>query len=363
MDKLQKEIERLIAEAEDYKGKGNENKYNAIMDKVEQVRRDQAERRQQIEQVEQAKQERITEAKVKTTETLENMDIDGIPLRDLIIDEPSYRFVLIAFQSMLNTKDSKYITELAEIQAAHKDEIRAFGEREANLNFQLREKDKQLQTLAEANNDFAKLVNTLTFERDEALKVRDNAAAELEGYKLAVEEKQKQIDTLRAEIAVGAKGAVQIDRSEQLKAEKEAFLASRIKVTGIRWEDELKKTHYLAEDMDGNTIRFGRLEKGKYLEVSEEDAARFRDEREAAATVESSIADAENDTVPCAPLVTGEITPPEMDFRQEALGPVEGLDTAPAGEVVSETPVTRKEFEEFKAEVNRKIAEITGEVA
>lgn len=285
-------------------------------------------------ELEQEKYERMTTALTETAAAVDSMDIDGISLRELIPDEQAYQFVKIAFQSMLNAKDAKYIDELATVQTERKEEQRAFAEREANLVFQMREKDKLLAQNETKFNELEGRLNTVEFERDEALKVRDNAAAEIEGYKLALAEKDEHINKLRTEIAVGAKGAVQIDHTEQLRQAKEAFLNSRIKVTNIRWADEIKQREYMAElASTGETITFNRLEKGKYLEVSQEEASRFRAEQaqsaaEAAPTVE--------DTVPSTPLVTGEITPPELPFREE-VGPVEGLDTSAAGEVAQPT--------------------------
>lgn len=306
---------------------------------------------------EQAKQERITTAISETAEVVDNLEIaPGMNLRDMCIDEQSYQFVKISFQTLLNQKDAKYI-----------DEIAAAAERESNLSFQIKHRDLTIDNLEaqiEQLQEQIKVIPVLTFERDEALKVRDNAAAEVDGLKLVIDEKQKQIDTLRNEIAVGAKGAVQIDQTEQMRLAQEAWKASRIKVTNIRWEDELKKTHYLAEDMQGDTIRFGRLEKGKYMEVSEEEVQRFR--AEAAAAIQESTHE------PVALVETPEIVTVQQ-FRPDE-GPVrhdEGMDTSAVGEVAPEEHVTRGEFEARMQNVEKGMeqlmrqvfGEVTGDVA
>jgi hypothetical protein len=291
-------------------------------------------------QAAQVKQERITSAITETATVVDNLEIaPGMLLRDMCIDEESYQMVKIAIQTTMNEKDSNYI-----------EEITASAEREVNLNFQLKQRDSlieqrdakiaSLQDKINALEEQVKIIPVIEFERDEALKVRDNAANEMDGLKLMLDEKQKQIDTLRNEIAVGAKGAVKIDQTEQLRLAQEAWKASRIKVTNIRWTDSLRKIDYAAElvgdyegiGQDGQTITFNRLEKGKYLEVTVEEANRFR------AEAAEALATSQANTIQDSPLVeTPEIVTVEQFREEDTVRHDEGLDTSSVGEVAPQT--------------------------
>lgn len=332
----------------------DENELNIVRNRLSELRYTLGEQ----QQFEQAKQVRIETALTETAVAVDNMDIDGMSLRDLCIDEQAYQFVKIAFQSMLNAKDTKYIEELAVIQAGHKEELRAAAEREANLIFQVRAKEQVIDELNNEAVEYRKLINTLEFERDQAHQVRDNAAAEIEGYKLAVAEKQEQIDKLRAEIAVGAKEAVKVDQTEQLRQAKEAFLASRIKVTNIRWTDPIKQREYNAELVTtGETITFNRLEKGKYLEVTAEEAERFRAEAHAAAEVAVTTEEVQHIPLVEAPVVLA--VEPVEQFRTEeteVLLPGSDNDTVP-GAMAEQT--LEEAFRRIEI-LERKVSEIVG---
>lgn len=263
------------------------------------------------QQIEVQKVERVEAAIIETATVVDNLEImPGITLRDIIADPEAYQLVSIAFKTKMNEKANDYINELTEMKNAQKEELRAASERESNLQFQLRTKDQNIDELNEANAELRKQVNTLTFERDKALEVRDNAAAELEGMKLSIAEKDKHIDTLRTEIAVGAKGAVQVDQTEQLRRAAEEWKNSRIKVTNIRWSDPIKQREYNAELVsNGETITFNRLEKGKYLEVSADEAERFR--AEAAKQTDAAV-----ETVHDIPLVEEVVAPVIAEVHQ-----------------------------------------------
>src|SRR5690606_36122473 len=100
---------------------------------------------------------------------------------------------------------------------------------------------------------------------------------------LLVTEKDAHIEQLRVEIANGVRNQMRTITPEEIARQKEEaqrkWLESRVKIVNKRWESDLRKTHYLAERVDnGETVRIPFMEIGQFLEVTEEEAARFRAE-------------------------------------------------------------------------------------
>lgn len=230
-------------------------------------------------QQEQETASKMQEASRESALAVDNMVIgDNTSLRDLCIDEASYQFVSIAIKTMMNTQATKYINELSTQKAQYEDQLRAASDREAQLKLQNSNLQKALESVTAERDTLQSQSSQITLERDKAFEVRDNAAK-------ALDEANKKIEELQASGAT----ITQVDQSEQLKKAQEDFINSRIKVTNIRWADDIRKTHYAAELADnGETITFGRLEKGKYLEVSKEEAARFRTEQSNQSAVQDS---------------------------------------------------------------------------
>lgn len=100
--------------------------------------------------------------------------------------------------------------EVEQLTADHKAELGLY--KTQNDEFR-RENDELKVDLGVANKHIVTLetsVMDLVNERDDAFAKRDAAVREKEGIELLVSEKQAQIDTLRAEIAVGAKAAINV---------------------------------------------------------------------------------------------------------------------------------------------------------
>ena len=232
----------------------------------------------QQKQVEQKHEERIQTANNEFGAYIqEALGADGLTMRDMCAGEKQYQLLSILLQqasTAITEKLSKQIVvgEEREVQLRRQnddlqDKIDAIG---AELS-------KTASDLQEANRRAAQF----EFERDEALKVRDNAAAALEGARAEIDRLTSQVDDLRKEIAVSARNAFKVVDDEAQKQQVADLVKqikdSLIRVTNIRWEDDIRKTHKLAERADtGETIRFPYYEKSKYLELTPEEGLQFR---------------------------------------------------------------------------------------
>jgi myosin heavy subunit len=218
--------------------------------------------------------------------TVDDMVINGMPLREFFdIDNPemaekAYRIVSTAWkQSLLEAaenakkelddvkEEKNKALELLEEVAAEKEDIAV------SLKKVMQEKYELADKLADAESK------------------RDAAAAELEEAKKEIKRLNSQIDDLRKEIAVGAANAhkvIEINESvEDFKAAKAAAEAAKpaiYDVVPLDW----KRSRYTAKlAATGEEIEFGYLEKGKYREVTAEEAEVFRAEYEAQIATES----------------------------------------------------------------------------
>lgn len=253
-------------------------------------------------------------------------------------------------QMLLNKVRSQSTLQVAEmdVKLREKDEsISGYEAQISNLSYQ----NKSLQETVSELSDY-KLNNEDYKSRFEAATAKlDEQEHEIERLKRRESDLQQQLANapaptarqpidITADTDINALIAQANDLKNKRAAEEEAnWKASRIKVTNIRWEDSIRQINYLAELVEGpeagNTITFNRLEKGKYLEVTADEASRFRAE---------SMAASQEVTVESVPLVTTEITNVEQ-FREEenTVRQLEGLDTPLANEVVQQTIEERVE--------------------
>lgn len=290
----------------------------------------------------------LLEAK-KELESAEKLDVDKYNIvvnalaekapeqSDAEIKLPEYEFIdQIDFDAVAKTGTNL----LNNIVQSFLNKVRSQSAlQSAEKDAQLREKDEiidgneaQITNLSYQNKSLQETVSELSNYKlnNEDYKTRFEAAAskmneyeqEIERLKRRESELQQQIanapaPTARQPIDITADTDINalIAQANELKnkraaEEEENWKASRIKVTNIRWEDSLRQINYLAERVDtGETISFNRLEKGKYMEVSAEEAERFR--AEAAAASQTPI-------VESSPLVTEVPEIPVVEqFREE----------------------------------------------
>ncbi|KRE33279.1 hypothetical protein [Paenibacillus sp. Soil724D2] len=129
---------------------------------------------------------------------------------EIFDDNRANEIIIELIRDLQRQAYAEHNEELTEIATAHREEVRAAADRELQLKRQNDELQLKLDEYSQEALNHHKEVNQLMLERDEALKYRDAAVREKEGIELLLSEKQAQIDTLRDEIAVGARAAVNV---------------------------------------------------------------------------------------------------------------------------------------------------------
>lgn len=239
---------------------------------------------QRLAENEQVHEQRVEESHTTIAFTLDNLEVDGVTMRELFRNdsresaESAYQVVRAVFQQMMMEGEERLLQEirLKEDQLAA-----AKAENEAQ--------QKRYDDLYEVNAQLRMELNQAKAEIEEAERKRDAAASQLDEANNEVERLVTQVDDLRKEIAVGASRATKVidigskDAMEMWKKQREAEAEKR------RNEEELKPAIYDLEWVDHNrstyraklaateeVITFNYLEKGKYREVTAEQAESFR---------------------------------------------------------------------------------------
>ena len=266
------EILELIAKREQLQYELNtENQRGAVKDgaKVTQLEND-------IKAIDIAMEEynKAAELQVVTAEAAKFMDtlnFEGIDPKDLFLNrseegaKSSYEYVNAVIQNAVVEMKKLDLLKIKELESA---------------NAALQEKYTQSE---EANEALKLIVDTAKLDIMDANSKRDAAARALDEANEEIARLNGHLNDLRQEIAIGASNAakvVEVDvRSARDKWEEERRKEEESKpvIYNLRWEDDIRRTHYLAELADTDeTIRFKYLEKGKYRVVTSEDATSFR---------------------------------------------------------------------------------------
>lgn len=177
------------------------------------------------------------EERVQVQETKVAAIILPYDFNELFGDPNANDIVIELIKDLQRQAYAEHNAELTEMATAHRDELRAAADRELQLkrqNDELQEVGAQMgEKLLSLRSDIGQAI----IERDDALAKRDAAVREKEGIELLLAEKQAQIDTLRDEIAIGAKAAVNVtsiagtDKLAQLiEASKQAKVKSAVDI-------------------------------------------------------------------------------------------------------------------------------------
>lgn len=313
------------------------------------------------EEIAYLEQQNVEESQQEVAYIMDNMDLDGVTMRDMFKNdtpesaESSYQVVRIVVQNTLLERDEHWMVQIKELQERLATETAA--------------KDAALAKADEAGEANAKLVTELRDVRAELLDVeskRDAAVAQLEEVKAEVKQKESHIDDLRQQIAVGAVQATKVidvgDAMTAWKEQKKREEEAKPAIYDVEWADDKRSTYRAKLAATDEAITFNYLEKGKYREVSAEEAPQFR------ITQEQEHRD-ENHAQPAADLEEGDqLAPPTWGYPEEASQESTGHELAQgnvAGSVDPETegPPTRAEFEELKRRVSALETTNTQEVA
>ncbi len=210
---------------------------------------------------------RVKESVEHVVDTLDNLEIEGIPVRSLFIDEARYQLLSIWLKDLLADQAENFSKQIQTEQLENK-QLRAELDEQQNIINGLKDEI----TEREHEN------NQLKLERDQAIQYRDNAYAQLEEARQEVARLNDQVDDLRKEIAVGAKNAFKVTNLTGTKELAEKIKASLIPVTDIV---QINSATIRVTHLDGTTSDESWLTKGKYRVVGGEEADRFRAEQEA----------------------------------------------------------------------------------
>ena len=298
---------------------------------------------EQQKQIQQEHVERVEQSTAEIANILDGLVIEGLRMPQLTSDEKSYQLLSIAVQKLCAGQADKFSRAIVEMQEQHAEGRRAWDDRETQLQRQIEYLQDQIKLVGEDRDQMKR-------ERDDFQKKLSNAAEELRLEQEETKRLSAKVEEMQVEAAIGVRGQINsINTDEQIRQLAEEIKNSRIKVTGIRWEDEIRKTHKLAERADtGEMIRFHYFEEGKYLEVDTEEAAaeaeRFRQ------SVDENIKPI-SDPVP--PSVESVGVKPPTHFPQAA---DEQSDGHRDDELASD--VSRKEFEALRNEVTMLAVEL-----
>lgn len=273
-----------------------------------------------------AKQESLNEidgaaqiAQEELFNQFDNIEVAGIPfsLRDLAKGPDEYQIISAYFQN--------YVGDMAQQHATVISSYKSQVER-------LEDEAQELATLRKSNYELSDKLADMELRRDAA-------ADEL----LQVDEEKKRLaadnESLRKQIESTTKTSHTNFNTNYAEIAKKLHDAKPA-IYGKRWEDDLKRTSYIANLAEtGEEIVIPRLELGKYRELSEDEASRFREELEvqkAAEVAEAVVQSVSLVAPPIFPFQDGEVQTDSIDreMAQETVG-----------------YVTRQEFEELTARV------------
>lgn len=212
---------------------------------------------QTVAELQAQREERVKESVEQITNTMDLVEIHGLPLRALFKDEDCYQLVSIWFKQQI---------------ADQADELAKQIQAEQLENKQLREEMKEQEVVVNALRDE---LHQAKLERDQAIQYRDNAHEQLEEARAEVERLNDHVDTLRNEIAVGARNAFKVTNIDGTKELAEKIKASLVPVLGI---EQVNGTTIRVTHPDGTTADDNWFSKGKYRIVGGEEAERFRNE-------------------------------------------------------------------------------------
>ena len=382
------EIMSLTQQASQFLQSGNENKYKVLMERVNHLKYSTLTDAQLMA----LPYEELQEAK-QALEGAENLDVNkyNIVVNALaekapeeaaaqetaaanFVQEIGFDFDAYAGTGKLNQIASlmfKKITSGYELKLRQRDDItKGLEETVTNLTFQnksLQETNASLGQYKLENEDYKQRFTAAEAKMSEYELEISRRDQEIERLKRRESELQQQIanapaPTARQIVDISDDDALKqlIAQASELKAKKAeeaeaARKAALTKVTNLRWEDPYNRKNYLAElvtdgpeGKEGKTITINYLYLGKYVEVSAEEAERFR--AEAAAASQTPI-------VESIPLVeTPEIVTVEQ-FREEpdafiegSIRYYEGMDASTVGEVAPKSLEERVKAIEIKIE-------------
>lgn len=314
-------------------------------------------------QLAELEQESVEESQQKVAYLMDNMDLDGMSMRDMFKNETpeaaeaAYQFLRIAVQNTMLQRDEEWMARIKTL--------------EERLAMETAAKDvavAKADEMGEKNSELVIQIRDAKGLLEDAESKRDAAAGQLEEAKAEIERLTSHVDDLRKQIAVGAVNMAKvIDPAEALAnykeqkriAEEEKRLAEEAReaakpaIYDVQWGDH-KRSFYIAKLAETDEeIRIPFLTIKSYREVSAEEAPQFRLRAEESQRADEDLAQSNNVEE------SGELTPPTWQFpegdeaTQESTGhELAQGDVAGSADPETEGPPTRAEFEELKRRVS-----------
>lgn len=318
-----------------------QNEVVAIINKISELEY-QAKLEQEKQVIEEEYVALVEETKAQTASLLETLSIGGLSISQLSASEEAYEILRDGLQMFIDEKDAN---TLKQIKVVKEDAARDIAE--------LRMLNNDLVASIEDLENTATTLRSDLFEKTEELA---DMEAKRTAQQLIIEEQQAENDRLKSQVtdlqteaAIGAREAVKVITSEDLKAKADAYKQSiqdsLIPVTNMRWDEDHKpaQSQYKAElAKTGETITFSWLHKTKYREVTQAEADTFRTEYEAAQQASTdSTGVLEMAEQPVEPTV-----PPIQDEDSTTAG------LAAAASTVAGETVTREEYNQLEERIS-----------
>jgi len=264
-------------------------------------------------------EERVEENQSQIAYILDNLTVEDVSMRELCNNEAAYQLLRTVVQQTMMEREEKLLTEIK----ATKEQLDAAKTERDNTQ-------KQYDEMYEVSAQQVKEIANLKAELEDTERKRDAAAAELEEAKAEIARLNSQVDDLRKEIAVGAVNmakVIPVEKAlEDYKKQKQLDEASKPAIYDVQQAD-LKGSEFTAKLAETDEpITFKWTEKGKYREVTAQEAEVFRAEYEAKKAADQ----AQRDNEDLARDSGAVVVPTDSQFQNDSETQLNGLDQGDA---------------------------------
>ncbi|KWX79931.1 hypothetical protein [Paenibacillus jilunlii] len=220
----------------------------------------------------------VEETKAETAYLLDTLEIGSLSISQLSASAEAYDILRQGLQMFIDEKDAKMLEQLKLVKEEAAKAIAELRSTNAELVASIEEREELVVSLRSA----------LANEKDAVEDLESKRAAQ----QIIIDEQQAEIDRLNSrvtdlqtEAAIGARDAVKVITSDDLKAKadayKQAIQDSLIPIYDLHWDEDAKPAQsvYIAKlAKNDETVRFPWTQKSKYREVTAEQANTFRAE-------------------------------------------------------------------------------------
>jgi chromosome segregation ATPase len=216
--------------------------------------------------------DQITDQIIETQEeqqptkyVLDSVNTGDVNVESFFASEQAFSVMRLAVEAKFGTMSNGYKERIDELQKEYEEQI-------AKL---IAENNEMSDKLAQAKTE----LSNAKLEIEDITAKRDAAASELTSAKAEIERLNDHVQDLRTEIAIGAKAATRIVNTNletNLAEEMEKFKQSRPAIYDVQPLDNRGANFKARLAETDEEITFNHLEKGKYREVTAEEADQFR---------------------------------------------------------------------------------------